>query len=89
MPEEVLHAKLATIDGVWTAVGSSNLDERSVLFNQEVDVIVWGARSAFAARTILEADIARSREIALGEWRRRGLLERTSEFFSRFWRSLL
>src|SRR5581483_11572720 len=36
----VLHSKLATIDGVWCMVGSSNLDRRSVVFNNEVDAII-------------------------------------------------
>ncbi|MDD4933823.1 MAG: phospholipase D-like domain-containing protein [Methylacidiphilaceae bacterium] len=89
MPEEVLHTKLAAIDEDWTAVGSSNLDERSVLFNQEVDTIVWGRRPASAARAIVEAEISRCREITLPEWRRRALLERMNEFFSVLWRFLL
>jgi UDPglucose 6-dehydrogenase len=37
---EVLHSKSASIDGVWTAVGSSNFDPRSVVFNDEVDAII-------------------------------------------------
>lgn len=36
----VLHAKAATIDGVWAAIGSSNLDRRSFLYNNEIDAIV-------------------------------------------------
>ncbi|VVM06999.1 phospholipase D-like domain-containing protein [Methylacidimicrobium tartarophylax] len=89
MPEEVLHGKLATIDGAWTAVGSSNLDERSVLFNQEVDAIVWGRETASTARGIVEERIFRSREIALGPWRRRDVFERVNEFFASLWRVLL
>src|SRR4030095_12706487 len=29
----VLHAKSAVVDGVWTVIGSSNVDHRSVLYN--------------------------------------------------------
>lgn len=45
---EVLHSKTASIDGVWTAVGSSNFDPRSVVFNDEVDAIVLGSATATA-----------------------------------------
>ena len=43
---EVLHSKTASIDGVWTAVGSSNFDPRSVVFNDEVDALVLGSATA-------------------------------------------
>ncbi len=89
MPKEVLHAKLALIDEGWTAVGSSNLDERSVLFNQEVDAIVRGEKTSSTAEAIMEDEIARCREVPLREWRRRDVLERASEFFASFWRGLM
>jgi cardiolipin synthase len=37
-----LHAKTATIDSVWSIVGSSNLDIRSVIWNNELSTIVLG-----------------------------------------------
>ena len=43
MQGAVLHAKLVVADGVWSAVGSSNFDRRSVAWNNEVDAIVLGA----------------------------------------------
>ncbi|MGD9896831.1 MAG: phosphatidylserine/phosphatidylglycerophosphate/cardiolipin synthase family protein [Candidatus Methylacidiphilaceae bacterium] len=86
---EVLHAKFATIDGAWTAVGSSNMDRRSVVYNQEDDAIVYGASTAKAARTIIEQDISRAREVSFAEWRRRSFGERLNEFFSSFWRFLM
>ena len=36
----MLHAKTAVVDGVWSTVGSSNLDWRSFLHNEEVIAIV-------------------------------------------------
>ncbi len=38
----MLHSKTAVMDGVWSIVGSSNFDHRSVLFNTEVDAVVIG-----------------------------------------------
>ena len=51
MQNAVLHSKLAVVDGVWTAIGSSNLDRRSVVFNNEVDAIILGADTRFAGRS--------------------------------------
>ena len=39
----LLHAKTTLIDGVWSAVGSTNLDWRSFLHNDEIDAIVLSA----------------------------------------------
>ena len=40
MRDAVVHAKLSLVDDTWTVVGSSNLDRRSVVFNNEVDAVV-------------------------------------------------
>ena len=49
----MLHGKIATIDGVWTAIGSSNLDRRSFIYNNEVDAIVLGRETARAVEAML------------------------------------
>ena len=41
-----LHSKTVVVDGVWSAIGSSNFDHRSVIFNDEVDVVVVGSETA-------------------------------------------
>lgn len=40
--DALLHVKTAVIDGVWSSVGSTNLDWRSFLHNDEVNVVVLG-----------------------------------------------
>lgn len=50
------HSKLATVDGQWSFVGSSNLDSRSLRLNFEVDVEVYDAAFAEAVdKRILDA----------------------------------
>jgi len=41
----LLHAKTAVIDGVWSCVGSTNLDWRSFLHNDELNAVILGANS--------------------------------------------
>lgn len=81
----VLHSKLATIDGVWSTIGSSNLDRRSVLFNNEVDAIILGRATAAQVETILRQDMAMAHEITLAKWRTRSLGERLDELKARVW----
>ncbi len=65
MQNAVLHSKLAVVDGVWTAIGSSNLDRRSVVFNDEVDAIILGSDTAAQVEALLQRDAAASAPITL------------------------
>jgi cardiolipin synthase len=85
MRNAVLHSKLAVIDGVWTAIGSSNLDRRSVVFNNEVDAIVLGTDTASQVQALLDRDMANSVPITLHEWQRRSFNERMREVGARLW----
>ena len=78
---EVLHSKTASIDGVWTAVGSSNFDPRSVIFNDEVDALALGSATAQEFQALFKADIAKAKQIDLATWRHRPLQERFLEIF--------
>ena len=85
----MLHAKVATIDGVWSAVGSSNLDRRSVYFNNEIDAIVLGRHTASAVEAMLRAHIGRSVHVGLRDWQCRSLRERVAERVTRLWQPLI
>jgi cardiolipin synthase len=81
--EALLHAKTAVIDGVWATVGSSNMDWRSFLHNAEVNLIVLDEQFASQLETVFDNDTARSLEIELDEWRRRGQRQRMLEALAR------
>jgi cardiolipin synthase A/B len=81
----ILHAKAATIDGVWSVVGSSNFDRRSFSFNNEVDAVVLGAPMAAEIEALLRGWAAHGREVTLEAWRRRSLHERIGEYSARLW----
>jgi cardiolipin synthase len=85
----ILHSKTVTVDGVWSAIGSSNFDHRSVLFNDEVEAILLGHKTAEGLETIFEEDQATSREIKLEEWQARPLTDRFGDFFQRSLQYLL
>jgi cardiolipin synthase len=81
----VLHGKVATIDGVWTAIGSSNLDRRSFAYNNELDAIVLGRATADSVEAMLRDWISRAEPITLAGWRGRSMHERAGELLTRFW----
>lgn len=89
---EVLHSKSASIDGVWTAIGSSNFDPRSVVYNDEVDALALGSVTGDDFERMFDADTRTARQIDLKTWRRRPLGERFLEIFelsSFLWQNLL
>ena len=81
----LMHAKTAVIDGVWSTVGSTNLDWRSFLHNDEVDAVVLGSNFGAQMRAAFEADVAQSKVVTLESWRQRPLSDRAKELFSRLW----
>ena len=55
------HQKVATIDGVWSSFGSSNLDSRSLKNNHELNVVALDARLAeFIGAEMFAKDIPQS-----------------------------
>jgi cardiolipin synthase A/B len=81
----ILHSKTAVIDGVWSAVGSSNFDGRSVLFNDEVDAIILGRETAAQLEAAFQDDFKRSDQIDPTRWRERPVGEKLQEFFSKIY----
>lgn len=79
----VMHAKTAVIDGVWSTVGSSNLDWRSFLHNDEINAVVLGADFAAQLDAMFAADMAESEQILLEQWRHRSWWLRIKERVAR------
>ena len=78
----VLHAKTAVIDSSWSTVGSSNLDYRSFLHNDEINAIIFGKDFALQMERQFKADIKNSRAVTMQEWKKRPLGDKLKEFFS-------
>lgn len=83
--EALLHAKTILIDGVWSSVGSTNLDWRSLLHNDELNAIILGPDFAAQLQTLFEKDLAKSARIDRATWRRRGVHVRALEWIARWW----
>ena len=85
----MLHAKTATIDGVWSTVGTSNLDWWSIARDNEVNAIVLGHKFGDEMNLMFKNDLEDSQQIELMQWSRRSLLERLRERFAELIHPLL
>ena len=81
----VLHSKTALIDGVWSTVGSTNLDWRSFLHNHELNAVVLGASFGSQVQAMFDRDLAESEAITLTNWRQRPLDLRAKEWLAALW----
>jgi cardiolipin synthase len=76
----VLHAKTAVVDGRWTTIGSSNLDNQSLRKNLEVNAIVEHRGFAAAMERMFKEDLLCCEEIRLDHWQKRPLWERAASW---------
>jgi cardiolipin synthase len=84
----VLHAKTAVVDGMWSTVGSANLDFLSLHQNLEVNLVVEDARFGKAMEEQFEADLKSCEEVTLRRWSERPLWEKSVSFVAyqtRYW----
>ena len=81
--DALLHAKTAVIDGVWSTVGSSNLDWRSSMDNDEINAVILGRDFAQKMQVMFEADLKASKAIDLPTWQHRALSDRIKEWTAR------
>jgi cardiolipin synthase len=81
--DAMLHAKTAVIDGVWSTVGSTNMDLWSFLRNDEVNAVILGRDFATEMEALFQQDIANSNQIILEQWKKRPFGDRMKEWLAR------
>lgn len=72
----LLHQKVVVVDGLWSLVGSTNLDDRSLDINDEASVGLIDRGIAGELRRTFATDLRLCREIHLAEWRRRSFWDK-------------
>ena len=72
-PHTLLHQKVMTVDGVWSAIGSSNFDDRSFDTNDEITLGILDATVAERLDAVFEKYAPHCKEIELQAWNKRGL----------------
>ncbi|HEY0684954.1 MAG TPA: phospholipase D-like domain-containing protein [Steroidobacter sp.] len=67
----LLHQKIVIVDEIWSHIGSTNFDARSLSLNEEVGIGIRDEKIARELKAAYENDLRRSRELTLEAWRRR------------------
>ena len=67
----MMHAKTFVVDGVWSTVGSLNFDNRSLVFNNESNIVALDERVGATLDSLFMDDLRYAKEIKLAEFERR------------------
>lgn len=84
-PESMMHAKAGIIDGVWSTIGSYNLDHRSLVHNLEVSLVCIDGALAATLQAEFERELAACREVTIADL---DALTRWQRFKDWFWYQL-
>jgi len=85
----MIHTKSMVVDGLFSMLGTSNLDARSSEINEELDVVVYDEKFGREMESVFEKDLRNCREYTLGDFKKRSLWERTTEWLMLPFRSQL
>jgi len=76
----VMHAKTAVVDGVWSTVGSTNIDYLSFLSNDEVNAVILSRDFAGEMEKMFARDLAESDPIPWATWRKRSVSNKLGQW---------
>lgn len=86
---EILHAKTYAFDGIWSMIGSANLDFQSLRRNDEGNVGIIDKKFGNLMTWIFHEDLKHSEKIIFKDWANRPLYCKISEFFYALFRRRL
>ncbi len=75
----MVHSKTMTIDGLWSTIGTANIDRLSMRGNHEVNMQFYSSELATRMEEIFANDLSTSRRLTVEEWEGRSLLTRFTE----------
>ena len=75
----MLHAKVITVDGMVASTGSANLNARSMLLDEELNLVVFEPEIVEVLEGHFEEDLGRARAVDPDEWAGRGVGQKAKE----------
>lgn len=76
----MIHSKTATVDGLWSTVGTANIDRLSLLGNYEVNMEIYSESFATQMERMFDLDKSNCEELTLEEWVGRPLTAKVVEW---------
>jgi cardiolipin synthase len=86
---KILHAKTAVFDGIWSVIGSTNLDFQSLWRNDEGNIGIIDRSFGNLMIEIFQEDLKHSEKIILSRWMKRPITEKFKEKFFALFRTRL
>ncbi len=83
------HSKLLLIDGVWSSVGSANMDFRSLETNFETNAVIYDKAINRQLVESFNNDLQQAVEVNITAWRQRTPLEKLKASFARLFSPLM
>ncbi|MDP2889329.1 MAG: phospholipase D-like domain-containing protein, partial [Bacteroidota bacterium] len=78
-----IHSKVIVVDGIFSSVGTANLDFRSLETNFEVNAMVYDEEIAGVLASQFLEDQEKSEAVVLEEWIKRPRINKIKESFAR------
>lgn len=75
----MLHAKIITIDGILSCIGSANFNHRSMLKDDEINVVFLDEKVAGELDDHFLEDLKHCEKVEKGRWKKRSLLKKALE----------
>lgn len=75
----MLHAKVLTVDGVASVVGSPNVNQRSMNLDEEVALVVLDPKLAEQLDADFDNDLRTSTRLTADNWAKRGIVQKALE----------
>lgn len=75
----MVHSKTMTVDGLWSTIGTANIDRLSMRGNHEVNMQFHSPALAERMEEIFANDLTTSRRLTIDEWEGRTLLTKATE----------
>ncbi len=85
----IFHSKIIIIDDNWATVGSMNLDNVSLRYNFEANIISTNPRFISEIKESMSEDLKYTEEVTFQEWIERPLFHKFLEFMVRFIRPFI
>lgn len=84
-----IHSKTIVVDGVFSSVGTANMDFRSFDQNFEVNTLIYDPEFASVMESQFVSDLEKSTEIVFQVWDQRSKLRKFSESWARLFSPLM
>lgn len=75
----MLHTKIITIDGILSCIGSANFNHRSMLKDDEINVVILDEQVTGELNDHFLEDLKHCDKVEKGRWKKRSLMKRVSE----------